>query len=167
MNQQLVNMAFSLLDRNKKLTFNDAIELLWSHNLINVGELAERAIVNKSKLKQHTRNKKGSDFDDNSDSKYVTVSYYQRKSGPLQAYACIGGIKNKVGALRVMVYEPKTGKNYFFLIPHRIYKPYIGKNDSLKIYFDTNGKPRRPTREGRRYDLWDYKCSANQWAGAK
>lgn len=167
MNQQLVNMAIPASIRNKKMTVNESIKFLWNKNLIVIGELAEQAIVKKSTLKQHSRNTKGSDFNDNSDSKYVTVSHYQTKLGCIQSYASIGGIKNKIGALRVMVFEPKTEKNYFFLIPHRIYKPYIGKNDSLKIYFDKNGKPRRPTRADKRYDLWDYRCSANVWAGTK
>jgi hypothetical protein len=109
-------------------------------------------------LTQNSRGQKGSDFSDKSDSKYSTVTYYGT------AYATIAGIKNKIGMLRVMVHEPKTNKNYFFRIPHKVYAPYVNKNDSLKVYFDKNGNPRRPTRENIRYDLWDHECSAKEWA---
>jgi len=161
MNTQLVNMAFSNHTRNKLITFNDAVKFLWEQGLINVGELAEKAIVKKSKkkLKQNKKNAKGSDFKDKSDSKYITVSYYKTS-----AYACVSGLENKIGKLRVMVYEPKTQKNYFFVIPHKVYAPYQKAKDSLKIYFDRQGNPRSPKRKNIRYDLWDHKCSAGEWA---
>lgn len=154
-------MAYSNYYRKELFTLEEAIEFLWKDNVINVGELAERAIVRNSKnLKQNSRGQKGSDFNDKSDSKYVTVNY-----GGTTGYACIAGIKNKIGMLRVMVHEPKTNKNYFFRIPHKVYAPYAGKNDSLKVYFNKHtGAPRHPTRENIRYDLWDHECSAKEWA---
>jgi hypothetical protein len=161
MNTQLVNMAFSNHTRNKLVTFNDAVKFLWGQGLINVGELAEKAIVKKSKkkLKQNKKNAKGSDFKDKSDSKYVTVTYYKN-----YAYATINSIQNKIGMLRVMIHEPKTNKNYFFRIPYKVYAPYRNANNSIKIYFDQQGNPRRPTRKNVRYDLWDHRCSSEEWA---
>jgi|GEM_PF-5472875 len=161
MNQQLVNMAYPLSFRKELFSLQEAIQFLWQDGIINVGELAEKAIVRKSKkkLKQNKRGKKGSDFDDNSESKYVTVTYYGKS-----AYACIGGLQHKIGMLRVMVHEPKTNKNYFFRIPYKVYAPYKNANDSIKIYFDQQGKPRNPTKENIRYNLWDHQCHAEQWA---
>lgn len=160
MNKKLVSMAYSNYYRKELFTLEEAIEFLWKDNVINVGELAERAIIRNSKnLTKNSRGQKGSDFSDKSDSKYVTVHYGS------SAYAAIAGIKNKIGMLRVMVHEPKTNKNYFFRIPYKVYAPYVGKNDSIKVYFNKHtGAPRRPTRENIRYDLWDYKCSAEEWA---
>lgn len=160
MNKQLVNLAYSNYYRKELFTLEEAIQFLWQDGVINVGELAEKAIIRKGKtLIQNPRGQKGSDFNDKSDSKYVTVSYYG--SG---AYASISGLQNKIGMLRVMVHEPKTNKNYFFRIPHRVYAPYQENNDSLKIYFDKQGNPRRPIRENMRYDLWDHRCTVEQWA---
>jgi hypothetical protein len=160
MNKQLVNMAYSNYYRKELFTLEEAIAFLWKDNVINVGELAERAIVRNSKnLKQNSRGLKGSDFSDKSDSKYVTVSYYKNS-----AYASINRIQHKIGMLRVMIHEPKNNKNYFFRIPYKVYAPYRTENNSLKVYFDTKGNPRRPTRKNIRYDLWNYKCSAEEWA---
>lgn len=162
MNTQLVNMAFPYHVRNKTLTFNDVIKLLWQQDLINVGELAEKALVQKSKKKliKKKKNAKGSDFKDGSDSKYITVFYDKFTN-----YASVGGLKNKTGKLRVMVFEPKTKKNYFFIIPHRVYAPYQHNGDSLKIYFTKDGQPRTKQREtNTRPNLWLNECSAKEWA---
>jgi hypothetical protein len=159
MNKKLVSMVYSNYYRKELFTLEEAIEFLWKDNVINVGELAERALVKKNKkLKQNSRGQKGSDFNDDSDSKYSTVCYYDGT-----AYATIAGIKNKIGMLRVMVHEPKTNKNYFFRIPHKVYAPYVGKNDSLKVWFDKEGNPRHPKRN-LRHNLWRHECSAKEWA---
>ena len=152
-------MTFSRYYRNDYYTLEEAIDFLWGRNLINVGEMAEQAIAKQGKKKQTTKGKKGFDFeDDKSDSKYVTVSYYKTS-----AYACIGGIENKIGLLRVLAHEPKQNKNYFFKIPYSVYEPYTKYRDSLKIYFDIEGNPRKPARSNIRYDLWDYRCTKKEW----
>jgi hypothetical protein len=163
MNQQLISMAFSNYYRKEVFTLEEALHFLGDRNLINVGELAEVAIQRKGKLKKNARNTKGSDFNDNSESKYVTVSHYKTKQGSLASYASIAGLRNKIGTLRVMVYEPLTDVNYFFRIPHRVYAPYTDVDDSLKIWFDSNGDPRVPTRSNIRYNLWDYECSQAEY----
>ena len=111
MNQELIGMAFTRAQLNKTLTFNEALFLFHKENLLNVGELTERAIVKQGKLTQQSKNFKGSDFvEDNSDSKYIQVRYYA------VAYATIAGIKNKIGTLRVLCYDPKQNKNYYFFV---------------------------------------------------
>ena len=158
MNQELINMAFTRNQLSKTMTLNEAFFLFHKENLLNVGELTERAIVKQGKLTQHSKNFKGSDFkEDNSDSKYVQVRYYST------AYATIAGIQNKIGTLRVLCFEPKQNKNYYFLTPYKVYAPYTSANDSLKIYFDMEGNPRSPKRSNRRYDLWDYVCTKKEW----
>jgi hypothetical protein len=164
MNRELVNMAFSWYHRTDYFTLQEAIDFLWQRDLINVGELAELALCKQGKLKKTSRNNKGFDFIDKSDSKYVTVTHYKDPRGKIQSYACIGGIRNKVGTLRVMVNEPKTGINYFFKIPYEVYKNYTRADDSLKIYFDENGNPRDPRGSNSRCNLWDYECSRKEWS---
>ena len=159
MNIELIGMAFTKYQLDKTLTVKDALFFLHKQNLLNVGELTERAIVKQGKLTQQSKNFKGSDFkEDNSDSKYVQVRYYKA------AYATIAGIQNKIGTLRVLCFEPKKDKNYYFLIPYKVYAPYTLVNDSLKIWFDNDGNPRRPKRLDRRYDLWDYQCTKEEWS---
>ena len=159
MNQQLVNMAYPSSFRKEIFSLEEAIQFLWQDGVINVGELAEKAIVRKGKkLKQNSRGQKGSDFNDNSDSKYTTVAHYRQGS-----YATVGGFKHKIGTLRVVVYEPLTDKNYFFKIPHKVYAPYQNGDQTLKIWFDQNGNPRTPVKNTR-CNLWKHKCSAEQWA---
>jgi hypothetical protein len=156
-NQQLINMVFSARERNEVMTFNEFMKKMWDKNLVPSGELAEQALVKKSKgaLKQNTRNKKASDFNDKSEHKYATV-------GPAtnQRRCNIAGLKNKIGLLRVMAYDPLTDKNYFFRVPHSVYS----KVASLKIYFDRNGNPKAPTRQGANFNMWDYECTMKQWA---
>lgn len=157
MNHELVRMAFSHYYRTDLFTLEEAIEFLWQRNLINVGELAEKAIVRNSGLTQNQRNTMGSDFCDNSDSKYTSVYH-----GPTSSYANVSGIQNKGGALRILVHEPKTDKNYFFVVPYRVYKPYTDADDSIKIWFDSAGNPRNPKRNIRE-NLWKYEVSKKEW----
>jgi hypothetical protein len=164
-NDGLVKLAFSWYHRTDYFTLEEAIEFLWNRDIINVGGLTEHALTRQNKsLKKAIKNAKGFDFNDKSDSKYVTVSHYVSPTGRKSSYACIGGIQNKIGTLRVMVFEPKTKLNYFFKIPYTVYEPYTYGNDSLKIYFDDNGYPRDPERSNSRYNLWDHKCTAKQWS---
>jgi hypothetical protein len=162
MNKKLAKLAFSRYELSKSMTFEDALEILWDRKLIAKGEMAEQALVKQSYgiLVKHSYNKKGSDYTDGTDSKYTEVCYY----GP-SAYATLGGLKNKTGTLRVMVYEPKTKKNYFFLIPHKIYAKYGVKGDSMKFWFTRDGQPRSPTNSNAvKPDLWKHKCSVMEWA---
>jgi len=76
MNSELVRLAFSNYYRKEYFTLEEAIEFLWDKNLIDVGEMAEQALVRTSKnLKQNSRGKKGSDFNDLTEHKYSTVRY--------------------------------------------------------------------------------------------
>ena len=158
MNQQLINMAFTSKQRNKVMTFNDAVKLLWNKNLISTGELSEVAIAaTNKKLKQNPRGTKGSDFNDGSEVKYKTVTYSDSKFCGRAGFA---GLTHKTGKFRAVVFEPKTQKNYFFIIPYCVYSKVV----SPKVYFDINGKPRKTTRSDSNFDMWKYKVTAEQWA---
>jgi len=157
MNTELVKLRFTKKKLESQLTLIEAIEILWKDNLINVGEMAEQALVRQSKsLKQNSRGKKGSDFNDLTEHKYSTVSYYSANCGR----AGIGGIKNKVGDIRIMVYEPVQGKNWYFRVPHSVYK----KVATLKVYFNLDGSPRNPTRVDSKINLWNHKCTRKEWS---
>ena len=157
MNTELVKLRFTKNQLDSQITLIEAIKLLWGDSLINVGEMAEQALVKKSKtLKQNSRGKKGSDFNDLTEHKYSTVRYESANCGRAQ----INGIKNKVGVIRIMVYEPNQGKNWYFRIPNSIYK----KVASLKVYFNLDGSPRDPIRIDSKINLWDHSCTQKEWS---
>ena len=157
MNTELVKLRFTKNTLDSQLTVIEAIVLLWKDNLINVGEMAEQALVKKSKnLKQNSRGKKGSDFDDLTEHKYSTVRYESANCGRAQ----ITGIKNKVGDIRIMVYEPVQDKNWYFRIPNSVYN----KVATLKVYFNLDGSPRNPVRIDSKINLWDHKCTRKEWS---
>ena len=159
MNAQLIEMAFSRRQLNKHMSFGEAIALLWEQGMISKGELAEKAISHTSGLRQQAKCHKGSDFEDRSDSKFITVTYYKST-----AYACLKSIENKVGTLRVCVHEPKTDRYYYFLLPPRVYNNYKNTNNSMKIWFTKDGQPKPPKRAGS-LNLWKYEVTAEKWSG--
>jgi hypothetical protein len=157
MNTELVKLRFTKKTLDSQVTLIEAIELLWKDNLINVGEMAEQALVKKSKnLRQNSRGKKGSDFDDLTEHKYSTVRYTSANCGRAQ----ITGIKNKVGDIRIMVYEPVQDKNWYFRIPNSVYN----KVATLKVYFNLDGSPRNPVRIDSKINLWKHKCTRKEWS---
>ena len=157
MNTELIKLRFTKKQLDSQITFTEALKMLWEYDLINVGEMAEQAVVKKSKkLKQNSSGKKGSDFNDFTEHKYSTVRYESAKCGRAQ----INGIKNKVGDIRIMVYEPVQGKNWYFRVPHSVYK----KVASLKVYFNLDGSPRDPIRIDSKINLWKHKCTRKEWS---
>ena len=83
----------------------------------------------------------GYDFlPDYSDSKTVTVNLTRK-------VAEISGVENKIGPLRITVYNPITSCAEFFYLPQKLvssYKePCYGKNshkERIKIYFNKDGR---------------------------
>ena len=161
MNQELVQLAFGKRALDQSMTLSQAIELLWQRNLIATGELAEQALVKRSRglLEQNTRNKKASDFSDGSEHKYATVAEHS----PGVRRAQITGLKNKTGLIRIMFYDPLTQRNYYF----KINSHDLDGQVSPKVYFNSDGTPRTPTRIDKKLNLWDYECSVKDWAGDK
>jgi hypothetical protein len=160
MNKKLFEHAFVDDDHKKTYTLQEASDFFWARNLIDKGELAEQAISKIIKVQQNAPNTMGSDFIDGSESKYSEVYYDKRTT-----YATIGNIKNKTGAIRAWVYEQKyTKENYYFIIPHSVYAPYFqdGKKSTMKIWFDKNGNPRRPTNNINA-DLWDCQVTEKEF----
>lgn len=147
----LINQAIPKKIRNGSTL--DLIEFLWNNNYFSVGEMAETVTSIKAKLTKQSRGKKGSDFTDESEHKYKTVSY--RKT---DGDATITGIRNKTGLLRARVFEPRTGKTYFFKIPHKIYC----KVPQIKICFYLDGRQKIP-RTSKYPNWWDYSVSMKKF----
>ena len=62
-------------------------------------------------------NEAGRDFDDNSDSKTVTLIQHGKTWSGM-----IRGVQNKIGSLRVIIYNPFKNRVDFMYIPHQAIK---------------------------------------------
>tara|TARA_R100000808_G_scaffold24721_1_gene57857 strand:+ start:4132 stop:4626 length:495 start_codon:yes stop_codon:yes gene_type:complete len=91
--------------------------------LISAGEiqietLYENTLAYQSNGKFIKESGDGRDFSDGSDAKKSTVRWRNKRN---HYDAPVTGILNKIGDLRVLVYEWNLDKFYFFKIPHSIY----------------------------------------------
>jgi hypothetical protein len=87
-----------------------------------------------------------------SDAKLSTV---RTAKGGTYYGASIKGIYNKVGTLRVQVYERKQNKFYYFAIPRRAYS-HISKLSNIEIPFELDGTPRRVPMRSVAMNWWRY-----------
>jgi len=80
------------------------------------------------------------DWEDGTDGKFAMTSISTHFP---QDYASIGGVKNKIGTLRVCVCSRYDNyKLYFLLIPHSVYSNWATNSQSpLKLSFTKEGKP--------------------------
>ena len=81
------------------------------------------------------------DFADKSDAK---KSCARTRNYGKSYDAQISNIKKKVGDLRVMSYERKQGKFYYFFIPHYEFRGL----SSIEVPFFLDGTPKRITKRG-------------------
>ena len=92
------------------------------------GKLVEDCLIEKSagNLKPNTNPNRTEDYDDYSDAKYVTVSRSGSKKHSISYNTNLDpkAVKNKKGALRIVVYEQMQNKLYYFYIPRRVWKDY-------------------------------------------
>ena len=115
---------------------NDPATLHWvEKGMIFPGMLVETGLIEKSGglLEANSDPHRTEDFDDYSDAKFLSVANNCTKM-PSNA------VKNKRGALRIVVFEPKKEKVYFFYVPRRKWKDYAcGPN----FPFHSDGRPKR------------------------
>jgi hypothetical protein len=106
------------------------------------GKIVEDQLIEKSGglLKANPNKKRTEDFDDYSDAKFLSVgdwTYMYRADLTWEA------LKNKKGALRIVVYERKQNRLYYFYIPRRAYKHMR----AIKIPFDIEtGDPKNSNK---------------------
>ena len=137
---------------NQQMSFKDTLALLQDLDLINIGELAEKAVAKKVGVKQTGRCNVGYDLENGWEIKHGQTHLNSRGT---QRKAFIAGMHNKTGTLRVVITERLTGKLYFFKVPHKAYKDYA--TSSLNWCFDVAGTPQRiPKAATSRPCYWDY-----------
>lgn len=143
---------------NQKMTFKDTLSLLQELDLINVGELAEKAIAKKTGIKQASRCQTSYDLENGWEIKHGQA---RANSKNTQRNAYVAGMQNKTGTLRVVITELLTGKLYFFKVPFRAYKDC--RDSSLQWTFEKDGTPRRQfikPGSSTRPNFWNYEVAS-------
>jgi len=114
----------------------------------NLGSLLEHAIHVTGNITKN--NTVGKDFDDISDAKLSSVRTFSKG----KAYSGqVSNLHRKKGLLRVVMYERKQDKFYYFLIPYEAYK-HIPKSSNIEIPFNLDGSPKKENKC--KVNWWDY-----------
>jgi hypothetical protein len=141
---------------DEKITLKQALTMLQELELINIGELAEKAISKKTGIDQVERCFEGCDLVNGWEIKHGQAR--EQKSGTVRR-AYVSGLENKTTTLRVVITELLTGRLYFFKVPFRAYRDCRGS--SINWDFDLDGTPRRQRlREGYRANFWDFEVAS-------
>lgn len=123
------------LDRSFKLSA--VLSGLNDLNLLNIGELAEKAISMKSGVEQCTRNTPEIDLLSGAQVKHAQTSFL--KNSPWQIQKAYISIKGTTAPILAVVTERVTGKQYFFNIPYQARRHLSG--NTISICFDKHGNP--------------------------
>lgn len=125
-------------DLKKKMPLEDAIQLIISKNLFDIGELAEQAISKKSGIDQCDKNTPGIDLVSGKQIKHAQTNPDHVNSYNLKAHITVRGITAPILAV---VTERVTKQQYFFYVPYKAHKHLNG--NTFCIPFETDGTPRR------------------------
>lgn len=154
-NQHTLNLDIAFFDEIFPLAYSDVCEQskqiarqMLMDGVIQVETLFELAISKIGNLTRLAIN--GQDFSDKSDAKKTCV----RTSNYGKSYSAqIARVHTKVGNLRVMCYERKQDKFYYFVIPRAAYK-HIKATSNIEIPFKMNGDPKRIPANNLIYTNW-------------
>jgi hypothetical protein len=121
------------LDVYNKMTLMEAINLLRRHDLLNIGELAERAISVQSGVDMCDKNTPNIDLVTGKQIKHATV----KKGANSKYYKAYISINTDAPILCVIT-NPVVGEQYFLHIPYSAFSHLTGS--CISIYFGTDGK---------------------------
>jgi hypothetical protein len=116
------------------MSLDNAINLLLSKNLINVGELAEQAISKKSGVAMCGKNTANIDLVSGVQIKYSTV----KKPASSKYYIAYISI-NTTAPILCVINNPVLNEQYFLHIPYRAFKHLSG--NCINIVFGKDGHP--------------------------
>ena len=132
----LLPVVFSPKWRN-----NDGIMKLAKSGHIFPGKLVEDGLIDKSKgnLKPLVSKMRSEDYNDYSDAKFISVNIHKCNGVPRYDIRLTwDALKNKKGALRIVVYERIQNQLFYFYIPRRVWRNCKG----IDIPFHFNGDPK-------------------------
>ena len=119
-NELVQHLPSHLISNTKQV---DTIKYLAKHGLLQRDRFYEFALAENSKGKYTMCSEDARDFTDDSDAKSVTVNY--RESNGNGGKVLVTGIGNKVGALRVMAYDPAADNfRYYFIFDYESVRDY-------------------------------------------
>ena len=121
---------------NEKLTLQEALLLLRSMNLLNIGELAEQAISKKSGVKTCDRNTPNIDLVTGVQIKHAMTNPIKNQPNLRKAHISIAGTTAPILAV---ITETITQEQYFLHIPFSAYRMLDG--NTIAITFDKYGNP--------------------------
>tara|TARA_B100000424_G_C22933764_1_gene496768 strand:- start:690 stop:1271 length:582 start_codon:yes stop_codon:yes gene_type:complete len=130
------------------------LENLLDLSLVEVSTAFELAISKVADIELVSKDQY--DFSDKSDAKLSTVRTHSEGktySAPISKW------QNKIGALRVQVFERKQNKFYYFVIPRSVRYIY-SERSTLEIPFHLDGTPARESNRRRIVNLWDYEVGS-------
>tara|TARA_R110000772_G_scaffold242832_1_gene355507 strand:+ start:142 stop:609 length:468 start_codon:yes stop_codon:yes gene_type:complete len=134
------------------MSLENAINLLLSKNLINVGELAEQAISKKSGVAMCGKNTSNIDLVSGVQVKYSTVT----KPASLDRYLAYIGINTTAPILCVITNPVLNNKQYYLHIPYRAFRHLRG--NCINISFGKDGEPRPSQWWHYQVDSFDELC---------
>lgn len=124
------------------------IDHLMNLGIIQISTAFEHAVAQTGSLKVVST--VGSDFCDSSDAKLSSVRTCSRGRTYSAPIKCV---HNKVGILRVQVYERKQDNFYYFKIPYDAYS-HISRTSNIEIGFHLDGTPRKTNK------WWQYEVES-------
>ena len=131
-----------------KMTLMEAINLLRKHDMLNIGELAERAISVKSNVQMCAKNTPDIDLVSGKQIKHATV----KKPASSDYYLAYISIRNTTAPLLCVITNPIANKQYFLYIPPEAYRYRDG--NTISISFGRDGK------SGGASIWWNYEVSS-------
>ena len=151
MSNILLETVFGSQLKNK-YTLEEAFEIFSEQNLIEIGELAEKAISKQSGVAQCDKNTPGIDL---MSGKQIKHAQTNPEGNSIYKHNCLSawfGIKNTSAPILLVVTERLTKQQYFFYIPYKAYS-HVNAN-AISIPFELNGTPRRSNH------WWDHEISS-------
>jgi hypothetical protein len=134
----------------KYYTLKDAIALLDSSNLIDIGELAEQAISKKSKVERCSKNYPEIDLVSGKQIKHARANPDCCKSNG--NYSAWISIRNHISTILAVVTDRQTGREYYFALPYSAYR-HVNAN-TIRIPFYADGRPYKKNK------WWKYQISS-------
>jgi hypothetical protein len=131
---------------HQTMSLKEAIDLLFSHDLINVGELAEQAVSKLSGVELCERNTPNIDLVSGKQIKHAIV----RKAASSDYYRAHIGIRTNAPILCVIT-NPKLNQQYYLHIPYQAFRHLDG--NAINISFGRDGWPRSS-------QWWEYEVSS-------
>jgi hypothetical protein len=140
---------------DQTFTLSEALDLIGSYNLLDIGELAERAISKRSGVAQCSKNTPGIDLESGVQIKHAqTNPNNSTYDAQLKAWC---SIKNTTAPILLVITERATKRQYFFHIPYLAYS-HVSAN-TIGIPFHRSGLPYRSNRWWRyEVDSFDTLC---------